>query len=78
MNSELAADGRKLVDGWGERRLAAGLRERTVAVRVVDLPNNASSPADQRCYRWMVKERHRIFVPEYESASIAYQNISRS
>ncbi|TBU44924.1 MRG-domain-containing protein [Dichomitus squalens] len=28
--------------------------------------------------QWMVKERHRIFVPEYESASIAYQNISRS
>ncbi len=28
--------------------------------------------------RWMVKERNRIFVPEYESASIAYQNISRS
>ncbi|KAM5530452.1 hypothetical protein V8D89_015892 [Ganoderma adspersum] len=28
--------------------------------------------------QWMVKERNRIFVPEYESASIAYQNISRS
>ncbi|KAI0739504.1 MRG-domain-containing protein [Daedaleopsis nitida] len=28
--------------------------------------------------QWMVNERHRIFVPEYESASIAYQNISRS
>ncbi|KAI0363705.1 MRG-domain-containing protein [Pilatotrama ljubarskyi] len=28
--------------------------------------------------QWMVKEKDRIFVPEYESASIAYQNISRS
>ncbi|KAI8977862.1 MRG-domain-containing protein [Trametes punicea] len=28
--------------------------------------------------QWMVKEKDRIFVPEYDSASIAYQNISRS
>ncbi|PIL32673.1 hypothetical protein GSI_05377 [Ganoderma sinense ZZ0214-1] len=28
--------------------------------------------------QWMVKEKNRIFVLEYESASIAYQNISRS
>ncbi|KZT01680.1 MRG-domain-containing protein [Laetiporus sulphureus 93-53] len=27
---------------------------------------------------YMAKEQHRIFVPEYESASLAYQNISRS
>ncbi|OCH89940.1 MRG-domain-containing protein [Obba rivulosa] len=27
---------------------------------------------------FMVKEQHRIFVHEYESASVAYQNISRS
>jgi len=27
---------------------------------------------------WMVKERDRLFVPEYESASLQYQNISRS
>ncbi|OBZ73170.1 Chromatin modification-related protein EAF3 [Grifola frondosa] len=27
---------------------------------------------------WMVKERQRIFIPEYESASVAYQSISRS
>ncbi|KAH9946573.1 MRG-domain-containing protein [Amylocystis lapponica] len=27
---------------------------------------------------YMVKEQHRIFIPEYESASLAYQNISRS
>ncbi|KAI0075024.1 MRG-domain-containing protein [Panus rudis PR-1116 ss-1] len=27
---------------------------------------------------WMVKERERLFIREYESASVAYQNISRS
>ncbi|PCH34732.1 MRG-domain-containing protein [Wolfiporia cocos MD-104 SS10] len=27
---------------------------------------------------WMARERHRIFIPEYESASLSYQNISRS
>jgi mortality factor 4-like protein 1 len=27
---------------------------------------------------WMVKERDRLFVREYESASLQYQNISRS
>jgi len=27
---------------------------------------------------WMVKEKDRIFVHEYQSASLAYQNISRS
>ena len=29
-------------------------------------------------FRWMVTERGRIFIGEYESASVAYQNISRS
>ncbi|KAH9895794.1 MRG-domain-containing protein [Cubamyces lactineus] len=28
--------------------------------------------------QWMVQEKNRIFVAEYDSASIAYQNISRS
>ncbi|CAL1702403.1 unnamed protein product [Somion occarium] len=27
---------------------------------------------------WMVKERDRLFIKEYDSASLAYQNISRS
>ena len=31
-----------------------------------------------RWTRYMVKERERIFVRQYESASVAYQNISRS
>ena len=28
--------------------------------------------------RWMVKEKDRIFVKEYENASLQYQNISRT
>jgi hypothetical protein len=28
--------------------------------------------------RFMAKERNRLFVAEYDSASLGYQNISRS
>ena len=31
-----------------------------------------------RFHRYMVNERHRIFQKEYDSASLQYQNISRS
>lgn len=30
------------------------------------------------CGRWMVQERERLFVKEYESASLQYQNISKA
>ena len=34
--------------------------------------------ADEGYLRWMVNEKERIFVKEYENASLQYQNISRS
>lgn len=73
--SEFTANGCQLDDGCGEHRVGERLCERAAHVCVCF----SSSHAD-----WLTKdsflvlERERLFLAEYQSASLQYQNISRS
>ena len=80
--SEFAADGGEFDDGSWERGVSERLCERAHVVSHLEFLalKNASTLicSTKLILRWMVKERERIFIGEYESASVAYQNISRS
>ena len=80
--SEFAADGGEFDDGSWERGVGERLCERAHVVSHLEFLalKNASTLicSTNLILRWMVKERERIFIGEYESASVAYQNISRS
>ena len=77
MCSESAAYGGELVDGRGVGGAGEGLCERAAAVRF-DYTVENTSQINLYSDRFMIKERERLFQREYESASMQYQNISRS
>jgi len=76
-SSEFATDGGRLDDGWGEHRVGERLCERAALVRAC-LSLSCPHRLAQKEHRFLVTERDRLFLPEYQSASLQYQNISRS
>jgi len=74
--SEPSTNSSHVYDGPGIGELGSRLCERTVCVSTV--LKLRLCPDSWYSSRWMVQERDRLFVRQYESASLQYQNISRS